>query len=290
MLYKYFSDDAIQYFDDSEYFTLKFTKLEDYNDPYEQSLAVDLADVDSDNEDILRVMILKYQNEINECKGYLATCFSNRPDITPMWAHYGNEQRGFVIGINEDELIDSLTERGLENSDFCIENIQYKSGSDSEFKDYFEHYMLGGKGVHLAIAHAHFFKAFYFFKQSCWEYEKERRLIIKDNHKILFCNGSNTFLKLPKSCIDYIICGSKTNDIVKEGLQVVFNKPMYEFKISRSNIDSYFLDKRNGAHIYDLDKLDLVEVDHICCECSAPIEDSDMNKGMCFWCYAKNMD
>lgn len=291
MLYKYFSDDAIQYFDDSEYFTLKFTKLEDYNDPYEQSLAINFADVDSDNEDILRVMIWKHQNEINECKGYLATCFSNRPDITPMWAHYGNEQRGFILAINEECLVEYLEERDLNKSqDFYIRNIDYKSSINSEFQKDLEYYHERGKGYGYGAVKNYLFQAFYFFKQSCWEYEKERRLIIKDSHEILFCNGSNTFLRLPKSCIDYIIFGSKTNDIVKERLQVVFNKPMYKFKISRSNIDSYFLDKRNSAYIYDLDKEELKEVDHICFKCSEPIEDGYMNKDMCFWCYARSMD
>jgi len=290
MLYKYFSDDAIQYFDDSEYFTLKFTKLEDYNDPYEQALAVDLADDDSDNEDILRVRILKYQSAINRCRGYLATCFSNRPDITPMWAHYGNEQRGFVIGINENELIDYLTEKGLENSDFYIDNIQYKNGIDSEFQNDFEHHNERGKGYWYRAVNEYLFKAFYFFKQDCWKYEEERRLIIKDNHKILFCKDNNMLLRLPKSCIDYIICGSKTNDIVKEKLQVVFNQPMYEFRISRSNIESYFLRIGCETSIYDFDSKDLKEICDYCIECQEPIENKHMNKGMCFWCYAKNMD
>lgn len=289
MLYKYFSDDAIQYFDDSEYFTLKFTKLEDYNDPYEQSLAVDLADDDSDNEDIFRVKILKYQSAISRCKGYLATCFSNRPDITPMWAHYGNEQRGFVIAINEKILVKYLKDRELkETSDFTIDNVDYKDGIDADFQNYFEYHNERGKGIHLTIAHSHFLKAFYFFKQDCWKYEEERRLIIKDNHKILFCKDNNMLLRLPKSCIDYIICGSKTNDIVKEKLQVVFNKPMYEFRISRSNIESYFID--SGIYTYcDISKDLVIRVPN-CSECGEPIEDSDMNKGMCFWCYARNMD
>ncbi|WP_077928802.1 DUF2971 domain-containing protein [Wohlfahrtiimonas populi] len=286
MLYKYFSDDAIQYFDDSEYFTLKFTKLEDYNDPYEQSLAVDLAKANFNNVDYL---IGLYQKEIYKCKGYLATFFSNRPDITPMWAHYGNEQRGFVIAINEKMLVEYLKDRGLEKiSDFKIDNVDYRDGIDSEFQKDFEHHNERGKGYWYRAVNEYLLKAFYFFKQDCWKYEEERRLIIKDNHKILFCKDNNMLLRLPKSCIDYIIFGSKTNDIVKEKLQVVFNQPMYEFRISRSNVESYFIDSEIYTYC-DISKDLVIRVPN-CSECGEPIEDSYMNKGMCFWCYARNMD
>lgn len=45
-----------------------------------------------------------YNEVVMEIPQYPTTCFSNSPDITPMWAHYAHNSKGFVIEIDENEL------------------------------------------------------------------------------------------------------------------------------------------------------------------------------------------
>lgn len=85
VLYKYLFLDQMEKIDfDEDFFTVKFTDLAQYNDPYEQSLVVDLADIDSCNAEYDQYLRSMYKEKIDKCKGYLATCFSKRPDVIPM--------------------------------------------------------------------------------------------------------------------------------------------------------------------------------------------------------------
>lgn len=290
--YMYLPEDEIDCINlDEEFFTLKFTDLSQYNDPYEQALAVDLSLVDSDNPDEFLYLMRTYRGEINKCKGYFASCFSKKPDVTPMWAHYANEQKGFVLALNEDMLREYFEESlKFAESDFYIEDIEYQSEIDPDFQRHFEAGNFRGKGIGLYIAQSRFFQAFYFHKQKCWEYEQERRVILKAQG--IFEEKYFGYLEIPKSCVSYIIYGMNTSDIMKQKVGAIFKDvDEYSFKISHSNIVSYFL-KDTNTYLYSDNNGELIEEYSTCSTCFEPIEHNAYGHcdSKCFWCCMKDIE
>lgn len=280
---------------DEEFFTLKFTDLSQYNDPYEQALAVDLSLVDSDNLDEFLYLMRTYRKEINKCKGYFASCFSKKPDVTPMWAHYANEQKGFVLALNEDMLREYFEKSlKLAENDFYIEDIDYQSEMDPDFQMYFETGNFRGKGIGLHIAQSQFFKAFYFHKQKCWDYEQERRVILKAQAVFEEKDKDFGYFKIPKSCVSFIIYGMHTTDTMKQKVNAIFKdiNESYIFKVSRSNINSYFRKDNIGTYLYSEKKDELIEEHSICANCSEPIENNSYgySDSKCFWCCMSDIE
>jgi hypothetical protein len=84
-------------FEKEDYCGFKFSFPKDYNDPYELFLTINFED---DPE------VIAFYNEIvREIHQLPTTCFSNSPIVTPMWAHYAHNSKGFVIEIDEDKLL-----------------------------------------------------------------------------------------------------------------------------------------------------------------------------------------
>lgn len=100
---------------DKKYISLKFSFLEDYNDPYEFFLSIDY----NQSPEILAF----YREVINMTVKAPATCFYRSPFVTPMWAHYANNSNGFVLEIDEKYLGEYLTGEG---KDHVFNNVEYK--------------------------------------------------------------------------------------------------------------------------------------------------------------------
>ena len=81
---------------------IKFDYPSNYNDPYELFLTPDTTDVNDEHVAYLQELLLHVPQ-------LPTTCFSKRPDVTPMWAHYAFDHSGFVIEIDEKKLEESIS-------------------------------------------------------------------------------------------------------------------------------------------------------------------------------------
>ena len=105
-IYKYFSGDVLDLVFEREGFCgLKCSFPNDYNDPYELFLGVDL--------NISTELLATYREIIREIPQYPTTCFSNSPVITPMWAHYARNHTGFIVEFDVECLKVCLKEAQL---------------------------------------------------------------------------------------------------------------------------------------------------------------------------------
>jgi len=96
-VYKYIGPDILDItFSNEGLCGFKCSYPKDYNDPYELFLTVDLEE---------KPEILAFYNDvINKIPQYPTTCFSRSPIVTPMWAHYAHNSKGFVLEVDEDKL------------------------------------------------------------------------------------------------------------------------------------------------------------------------------------------
>jgi hypothetical protein len=89
-IYKYFSNDVIELVFQKEGFCgVKCSLPQDYNDPYELFLGMDL-NTPADQ-------LAFYNDVISDIPQSPTTCFSKSPIVSPMWAHYANNHTGFVL-------------------------------------------------------------------------------------------------------------------------------------------------------------------------------------------------
>ena len=98
---------------------LKCSYPEDYNDPYELFLTIDF----NDSPEILAF----YKEVVSEIHQYPTTCFSKSPIVTPMWAHYAHNSKGFVLEVDEDKLTNHM-------SDASLNDVTYKNEPRSDLK------------------------------------------------------------------------------------------------------------------------------------------------------------
>ena len=96
-IYKYASPSVIDYvFESNDTCTIKCSFPKDFNDPYELFLTIDY----NQPPDVLAF----YKEVIGNIRQLPVTCFSKSPEVLPMWAHYSDNQQGFVVEFDEDLL------------------------------------------------------------------------------------------------------------------------------------------------------------------------------------------
>lgn len=79
-----------------------------YNDPFELFLSVNVKDADVED-------IAYYLEILGEIPQMPTSCFSKRPDVVPMWAHYGRNHAGYAIEIEEAALAGAVSLGYIEN-------------------------------------------------------------------------------------------------------------------------------------------------------------------------------
>ncbi|MHC1551213.1 DUF2971 domain-containing protein [Phyllobacterium sp. K27] len=93
IIFKYFSEGSLEHvFVRDGHVGIKCSLPEDYNDPFELFLGIDINQGSE--------LLATYSDVVQEIPSLLTTCFSKSPVVSPMWAHYGNNHRGFVIGFD----------------------------------------------------------------------------------------------------------------------------------------------------------------------------------------------
>lgn len=272
IIYKYFSEDVLKHaLTRSGHVGIKCSLPEDYNDPFELFLGVDLEQRTE--------LLATYREVVEEIPSQLTTCFSKSPVVSPMWAHYGTNHRGFVVGFNVTQLEETYSE-------LLIRDISYLDSPSEQLASFAEMAAFRKKprdAMHLrnaVIYHG------YFSKYSEWSYEQEVRAVnfedyVEDvfGHKIAY---------VPKQCIAAIISGAKSSTETKQFLletAAELEAAFYTAKIGRSYPTPYLLTDDEHPAVF-LDGA-ISTPDGICEECAEPLR----AKGdLCPWCKIDETD
>lgn len=272
MIFKYFSDAVIDYaFGRDDYVGIKCSLPKDYNDPFELFLGVDLEQ----SPDLLAT----YRDVVNEIPNLLTTCFSRSPVVSPMWAHYGSNHKGFVVGFDVDEVQKAFPE-------LIIRDISYKDKPDESLVHYTEmaaRRMKPRDAMHLrnaVIFHS------YFSKYSEWSYEQEARVVNCEEYTEEI-NGIS-ILYVPKKCVSAIIAGANSTESNQQRLTEIatqFSTAFYIEKIGRSFPTPYLVTDPNNPSVFK--DGDITTPDGVCSDCSEPLRSEGE---LCPWCSIEEAD
>lgn len=269
-LYKYFSADVLELvFLKEESCSIKFSKPEDYNDPYELFLGVDLS--------VTLNLLASYNEIVRELPQHPTTCFSKSPAVAPMWAHYAENHSGFVIEFDLDAI-----QGGFER--ILIRDVSYKDEPSDSI----------AKHLHMAAGtkkprHAYFLQQIvmseaYFSKHTSWSYEQECRLVDQEGH----CDdiNGNMILHLPISCCSSIIVGAKSSKALSKRSQEIAQRMglrWFKAEIGRSSAQPYLKASDDSRAVFD--GSELVSDVKVCTSCSEP---SFSDNQLCPWCSITN--
>lgn len=252
------------------YLGFKCSLPKDYNDPYELFLSIDTT--------IEPHLLAFYQESIREIPQYPTTCFSKSPIVVPMWAHYAHSSRGFVVEIDEEkleELFDKLS----------IIDITYTDSANEKISDSLRYAMTTHKPRHTFFLHKAILASAYFSKQTCWNYEQERRVVVPQDY-INDVDG-NMIFSIPTECVSAIITGAKIESSYVEKAREIADMvgcELYQSFIGKSYPRMYMKDESGVVSVFDEERI--IEAPLICDSCDEPIisrsELQDENK--CSWC------
>lgn len=266
-IYKYIGPEVLNIaFEKDGFCGLKCSYPKDYNDPYELFLTINFLQTP----DVLAF----YKEVASEIGQYPTTCFSKSPIVTPMWAHYAHNGKGFVLEIDEDKLSNHIDCVGLDD-------VTYQDEARSELENSLQMALKVGKPRHLMFLRNNAYYAAYFTKSSCWNYELERRLIVTDND-IEDVHG-NMILYIPVECITTIIAGPRTEpSTLKNGIKLSkkHNVPFFQVNVGKTTSMPYLTDNTPETYAFDGDEI--VKSPFSCSSCKEPIV-NDANK-LCSWC------
>lgn len=246
MLYKYCNTDG---FDILVNHRLKFKKIKDFNDPFELVFGIDedtaLSNIRKEyeeNPEIINVWKIALDEhgltydktslddilektadasikdttegreemleELNN--KWRIACFSKSPDVIQMWAHYTENHKGIVIGIEESEVIENM-EHVVE---VCYKDERVSLPISSRLKNVKKD--LEGCIPDLVRR-----------KESNWRYEKEKRVYLDFNGE---------YIELPASSIREIYLGLRSDEATKLTAECIKQREEYKhLKIYKMN-------------------------------------------------------
>jgi hypothetical protein len=245
--------------------TFKCSYPKDFNDPYELFLTIDFKE----QPDVLAF----YREVIGELPQLPTTCFSRSPVVIPMWAHYAQNSEGFAIEFDEAALAQSFPESGFGN-------VDYQDTVDDDLTDMLYRAFDIGKPRYLYLLRKGVFSAAYYTKATCWNYELERRMIVRpsetrsDNGLIL--------VDVPKKCVTALICGPRASPDTAQALRDKAGQlkcKYYELRIGKTSPVPYFVDSTDSTSIFN--GAEIEPSTNQCASCKEPIADG---KEECSWC------
>lgn len=266
LIFKYFSESVVEHvFVRDDHVGLKCSLPEDYNDPFELFLGVDIEQ----GSDLLAT----YSEVVQEIPSLLTTCFSKSPVVTPMWAHYGNNHKGFVIGFDVAELQEVF-------QDLLIREISYRDRPSETLISFAEMAAHRKKPRDaMALRNAVLYQA-YFSKYLEWSYEQEVRAVNIEEY--VEDVSDNKILYVPKQCVAAIVSGAKSSPQTRDALQEVAQELGADFyigRIGRSYPMPYLITDAGSSRVFSDSEISPPIAE--CAECAEPLRD----KGdLCPWC------
>lgn len=273
-LYKYIGESILsKMFETEGKISIKCSYPRDYNDPYELFVTLDNYD-DPD--------VVAYFNElVSNIPQLPTTCFSTRPDIIPMWAHYGNQSKGFVIELDEDIIKNHFP-------DVAIKNVDYKDAPEPLDSYQISYALARGKFRHTLWAQQNTINAAYFSKNSCWSYEHERRLVV--NNELADLVGTSMILHLPQDCVTSIISGpfSSNKDNKLCGSIIDRIKCLhFNMKIGKLSVTPFFTCQELNSYTFNDGNIEITTTH--CLSCGEPL-DPATESSECHWCMMTDND
>ncbi len=265
-IYKYFGPQVVDLVLSDQGATVKLSKPEDFNDPYELFLTVDYG-VDA-------AALAAYQELVGDIEQLPTTCFSNSPAVAPMWAHYGMNGTGFVVEFEEECLANEFSES-------IFKDVNYQDSADDGLTEMLYRAHVIKKPRYTYFLRNGVFFAAYFTKATCWSYELERRMVVTDESEVRTAAGM-ILADFPKHCIKSLIAGPKASADLKLALKVRaegLGCSFFEAKIGRSTITPYFMDEL--GHSYCFKDGQIADSDQSCEKCSEP---TTKGTERCSWC------
>ncbi len=272
LIFKYFSEGSLDHaLTRADHVSIKCSLPQDYNDPYELFLGIDL---DQGPE-----LLATYSEVVQEIPSQLTTCFSKSPVVAPMWAHYADNHRGFVIGFDVARFQETFQE-------LLVREISYLEGPSEDLVRFAQMAAYRKKprdAMHLRDAVRYHS---YFSKYQEWSYEQEVRTVNFEDY--VEDIGGHKVLYVPKQCIAAVIAGAKSTDKTKAALSEAATEleaDFYNEKIGRSFPTPYLVGVTGTASVFT--KGGIAAPEGTCEECSEPLKS---NGKRCAWCSIDDAD
>lgn len=266
-LYKYIREASLsKSLEHPEFVSLKCSTPREYNDPYELFLTISFDNAEPE-------MLAFYNDLVGELPELPTTCFSRAPDVVPMWAHYAEDHTGAVVEFDENLLLEHF-------AGARVGDVEYRDEPDPGLGGALEFAYGTQKFRHSYSVAQSIFNAAYYTKTTAWSYERERRLVSKDEH--LSNRGGLRLLDVPKECVTAFITGCRAKPATKSLLQTraqQMGSAYYEMRIGRLTAAPYFVAPDDQPYRYTSEGL--VPSPNYCLTCREPKESSDEE---CNWC------
>lgn len=245
--------------------TLKCSYPKDFNDPYELFLTIEFKQHPK--------VLAFYSDVVGDIPQLPTTCFSSSPSVVPMWAHYAQNLEGFVIEIDETILAKSFPQSGFGD-------IKYQDVPDSSLIEILYHAYSIGKMRYLYMLNRWVFDAAYYTKASCWSYEEERRMLVRESE--IRTEEGLMLIDIPKECITALICGTRASPETKAIIQDKAHQldcNYFEMKIGRNSIVPFFFDSNGDTFVFNKSKIK--QTGKHCVSCKEPLTNKAKK---CSWC------
>ncbi len=267
-IYKYISPENV-----NKVFAIKGTVSfkcdypKNYNDPFELFLTVNTKGVDPK-------YIAYYHEIIGSIPQIPTSCFSKRPDIIPMWAHYAKEHSGVVVEIDEELLLKS-------NKNASVGEVEYTENTGTVDLETVKYACETAKFRHTALIQRSALRSAYFTKNQCWSYEFEKRVLVQDDGTKVV--DGKIILELPGECVLSIISGPKSSKETEELCSKIskdIDCNYYKMILGKASAIPYFEDLHNNVFVFD--NKNIIESDTGCENCGEPTHDKSIS--LCHWC------
>lgn len=251
--------------------TLKCSTPDQFNDPYELFLTMDFRS---------QPKVLAFYSEIvGDLPQLPTTCFSHSPIVVPMWAHYAQELKGFVVEFDEEKLAARLPDRGFDD-------VDYQDDLNRDMEELFYRAYEIGKPRYIYLLRQSIFSAAYYTKASCWSYEQEKRLIVqpddvRNDHGLML-------LDIPKECVSALILGPNASDETAEVVRAGADQlecDHFELRIGKTTTTPFLVNSEGITHTFDGQQI--TPSRNQCVSCKEPISQKNEK---CSWCGIDDVD
>ena len=233
--------------------------------PYELFLGIDL---DQGSE-----LLATYSEVVQDIPLQLTTCFSKSPVVAPMWAHYADNHRGFVIGFGV-----ALFQEAFPH--LLVREISYLERPSENLVRFTEMaaYRRKPRDAMLLRDTVRYYS--YFSKYKEWSYEQEVRAVNFEDY--VEDVGGHKILYVPKQCIAAVVAGAKSTNKTRTSLieaATELGAVFYNEKIGRSFPTPYLVGGTGPPSVFT--KGEIAAPEGMCEECSEPLKS---NGKRCAWC------
>jgi len=265
-IYKYFGAGTLEkVFANPDQVTLMCSYPKDFNDPYELFLTVDF----DQRADIMAF----YAEAVGELPQLPTTCFSKSPSVVPMWAHYAQNSKGFVIEFDEKKLSAIFPESNFGD-------VDYRDAPHDGLTDMLYRASEIGKPRYVYLLQNWVFNSAYYTKTTCWSYEQERRMVVGE--KEVREASQLLLLDVPKECVKALISGPQTDAETISRLRDKADElgcNYFQLKIGRSYSSPFLINADGASFIFD--GTEIVPSAQYCASCREPLLRSS---NFCSWC------